>query len=89
MGRFHAEYLSQRKVERCELTAIATSDPAKAAKYSGVRLFNSPEALIDSGSVDAVVIATPHYSHTSLGIRAFGRGLHVMVEKPISVHVAD
>lgn len=89
MGRFHADYLTQKKVERCELTAIATSDPAKAAKYSGVRLFNSPEALIDSGSVDAVVIATPHYSHTSLGIRAFGRGLHVMVEKPISVHVAD
>jgi predicted dehydrogenase len=89
MGRFHADYLSQRKVERCVLTAIATSDPAKAAKYSGVQLFNSPEALIDSGSVDAVVIATPHYSHTSLGIRAFARGLHVMVEKPISVHVAD
>ncbi|MDB6037496.1 MAG: oxidoreductase [Verrucomicrobiales bacterium] len=89
MGRFHADYLSQKKVERCELTAIATSDAAKAAKYSGARLFNSPEALIDSGSVDAVVIATPHYSHTSLGIRAFGRGLHVMVEKPISVHVAD
>jgi predicted dehydrogenase len=89
MGRFHADYLFQKKVERCELTAIATSDPAKAAKYPGVRLFNSPEALIDSGGVDAVIIATPHYSHTTLGVRAFERGLHVMVEKPISVHVAD
>jgi len=89
MGRFHADYLSQKKVDRCELTSIATSDPAKAAKYPGVRLFNSPEALIDSGSVDAVVIATPHYSHTTLGVRALERGLHVMVEKPISVHVAD
>ncbi len=89
MGRFHADYLSQKGVNHCELTAIATSNPEKAAKYPGVRLFDAPEALIDSGSVDAVVIATPHYSHTTLGIRAFERELHVMVEKPISAHVAD
>jgi predicted dehydrogenase len=39
--------------------------------------------------VDAVLICTPHYSHTTLGILALENGLHVMVEKPISVHKAD
>jgi predicted dehydrogenase len=39
--------------------------------------------------VDAVIIATPHYQHTTLGIAALKQGLHVMVEKPISAHKAD
>ena len=42
-----------------------------------------------SGEVDAVIIATPHYQHTTLGIAALEAGLHVMVEKPISAHKAD
>jgi len=36
-----------------------------------------------------VLIATPHFQHTSLGIQALQAGLHVLVEKPISVHKAD
>src|SRR6516162_307362 len=47
------------------------------------------EDLIRSGLVDAVIIATPHYQHTTLGIVALNQGLHVMVEKPISAHKAD
>jgi predicted dehydrogenase len=31
----------------------------------------------------------PHYDHTTLGIAALEAGLHVLVEKPISVHKAD
>ncbi|MGN6385588.1 MAG: Gfo/Idh/MocA family protein [Verrucomicrobiota bacterium] len=89
MGKYHANYLSEGKVNRCELTALASSDPAKMEKFKGVKAFDSGEKLIDSGVVDAVLIATPHYSHTTLGIRAFEKGLHVIVEKPISVHKAD
>jgi predicted dehydrogenase len=35
------------------------------------------------------LICTPHYSHTTIGIEAFKAGLHVLMEKPISVHMAD
>jgi predicted dehydrogenase len=45
--------------------------------------------MIRSGEVDAVLIATPHYDHTTIGIDALQHGVHVLVEKPISVHVAD
>jgi predicted dehydrogenase len=89
MGKYHVEYLLQGKVPRCELVAIATSDPAKAARYAVPHQFNRGDDLIQSGTVDAVLIATPHYSHTTLGVLAFEHGLHVMVEKPISVHKAD
>ena len=89
MGKYHADYLLQNKVSRCELTAVASSTPSKLEKYKALKTFPSGEELIRSGAVDAVLIATPHYSHTTLGVEAFKAGLHVMVEKPISVHKAD
>jgi len=39
--------------------------------------------------IDAVLIATPHFSHTTLGIAGLEKGLHVLVEKPLSVHKQD
>jgi predicted dehydrogenase len=64
-------------------------DSAQAALIPEVKFFKTPDELIGSGSVDAVLIATPHYSHTPIGIAALKAGLHVMVEKPISVHKLD
>ena len=89
MGKYHAAYLAEGKVPRCELTAVASSTASKLEPYKQLKTFDSGEKLIHSGTVDAVLIATPHYSHTTLGIEAFKAGLHVMVEKPISVHKAD
>jgi len=45
-------------------------------------------AIKDSGA-DAVLIATPHYSHPEIGLEAFSQGLHVLVEKPVGVHALD
>ena len=36
--------------------------------------------------IDAVVIATPHYSHEELAVRAFKNGLHVLCDKPSGVY---
>ena len=89
MGKFHADYLVQNKVPRCTLAAVASSSLEKLVRFPGVQQFSTGEELIASGAVDAVLIATPHYSHTTVGIAAFDAGLHVLVEKPISVHKAD
>src|SRR5207247_9375363 len=89
MGKFHADYLMNKKVARGELTAVSDAFPANLEKYKQFKTFESSEQLIRSGEVDAVIIATPHYLHTSIGIDALQNGLHVMVEKPISVHKAD
>jgi predicted dehydrogenase len=90
IGRYHAEYLLNGKVNRGQLTAVADAlAPLEPWAARGLRTFNDGEALIRSGAVDAVIIATPHYQHTTLGIAALEAGLHVMVEKPISVHKAD
>jgi predicted dehydrogenase len=91
MGKHHAEYVLAEKVARARLTAVASTSPGKLEKYRerGLRVFGTGEELIRSGECDAVVIATPHYQHTTLGMAALEAGLHVMVEKPISAHKAD
>ncbi len=89
IGKFHADYLLAGKVKRCELTAVCSTTPGKLERYRPLAIFDDADKLIRSGAVDAVIIATPHYQHTTLGIAAFEQGLHVMVEKPISAHKAD
>ena len=54
-----------------------------------MKYFADGTELIRSGAVDAVIIATPHFQHTTLGIAALTAGVHAMVEKPISAHKAD
>jgi predicted dehydrogenase len=89
MGQAHAANLLAGKVARCELVAACDAVAANLAKFPQLRGFATPEALFASRSVDAVLIATPHFAHTTLGIAALEAGLHVLVEKPISVHCAD
>lgn len=91
IGNHHADYLLAGKVKRCELAAVAAPSIDKLGAFPkrGVKVFDSGEALIRSGAVDAVIIATPHYQHTTLGMAALQAGLHVMVEKPVSAHKAD
>jgi len=89
IGQHHYGYLTAGKVERAELVAVADAVAAKLETYKPLKTFVDGEELIRSGLVDAVIVATPHYQHTSLGIAALRQGVHVMVEKPISAHKAD
>jgi predicted dehydrogenase len=88
IGKYHADYLSKGRVARCELMAVCDAF-APLDKYKPLQTFTDPEQLFRSGAVDAVIVATPHYQHTTLGIAALQAGLHIMVEKPISAHKAD
>jgi len=88
MGQGHCAYLHQLDVG--ELTAVCDTVPEVArgvGERFNVPYFDNHTALMDSGLVDAVLIATPHYFHPPIGIEAFRRGLHVLTEKPIAVSV--
>jgi predicted dehydrogenase len=47
------------------------------------------DELLGNPDVDAVYIATPHYLHAPLSIRALEAGKHVLVEKPIATRLED
>jgi predicted dehydrogenase len=90
MGSNHARKISE--ISDAQLTAVCDTDKQKAdkiAKELGCKAFYSSTALLDAKCVDAVLVATPHYDHTTIGIEALQKGFHVLVEKPISVHKAD
>ena len=89
MGYTHAQQILAGKINRLELGAVADLDPAKQARVPQVKGFKTADEMMASGLIDAILIATPHYDHTTIGIAALKAGLHVMVEKPISVHRAD
>ncbi|MGF1485388.1 MAG: Gfo/Idh/MocA family protein [Opitutales bacterium] len=89
MGTSHAKSLLANKVPGAELVAVCDYDPERHKRLPEVPAFNSPEALLQARVADAILIATPHFDHTALGIAALEAGCHVLVEKPISVHKAD
>ena len=88
IGKYHADYLAKKKVTRCELVAVCDA-LAPLDAYKPLKTFTDGEALIKSGEVDAVIVATPHFQHTTLGVAALDAGVHAMIEKPISSHKAD
>ena len=89
MGSAHAKNIRDGAVPGLQLTAVADKNPARLQCFDGLARFEDAQALIASGVLDAVLIATPHYSHTPLGIAVLKAGLHLLVEKPISVHKQD
>ena len=80
MGSHHARCVQGGNVPRLRLTAVCDVDPKALAKFADpVRRYADSRELIRSGEVDAVLVATPHYDHTTVGIDALGRGLHLLV----------
>ena len=70
IGKYHADYLSKGKVSRCELTAVCDAfAPLESISPCG---HLATRRTVRSGEVDAVIIATPHYQHTTLGHRRPG-----------------
>ncbi|REK52049.1 MAG: oxidoreductase [Thermobacillus sp.] len=91
MGTSHADVLARGEVEGGVLAAVCDARPERlewAREQYGdqVKGFGDAEQMMASGEIDGVVIATPHYDHPPLAIRAFAHGLHVLIEKPAGVY---
>jgi predicted dehydrogenase len=89
MGKAHLNNIRSGKVPGMRVTAMCESVGTLPAQLEGETPFTDVNAMIKSGKIDAILICTPHFSHTTIGIAALNNGLHVLVEKPISVHKAD
>jgi myo-inositol 2-dehydrogenase/D-chiro-inositol 1-dehydrogenase len=76
-----------------ELAAIADSDAghraAGCAEAKSAREFSDWRAVIDDGSIDAVVICLPNGLHAEAARAAFEAGKDVYLEKPIAISLAD
>ena len=91
MGSYHATNIYEGKIRDAILTAICDVDKkrlkwAKERFENSVEVFENSKDMFKSESIDAVIIATPHYDHPTIAIKAFERNLHVLIEKPAGVY---
>ena len=69
-------------------TSPAVLDRAKSQTGIDAAFADYRDALKHPG-VDAVVIATPNFTHAPIALAAFAAGKHVMCEKPIAMNLAE
>ena len=91
MGSGHACRVADGECPDFVLAAVADINPARkewAEKRLGEKVvfFDNAEQMLDSGLIDACIVATPHYAHPTLAIECMKRSIHVMVEKPAGVY---
>jgi predicted dehydrogenase len=87
MGSGHAKFISEDQNKDFRLSAVCDIDGKRAGEVAGqwhVPSFTDAQAMLDSGLVNAIIIATPHYWHPVLAIRAARAKVHVLCEKPIA-----
>jgi len=95
MGNSHIRDITLGRVPNVELAAVCDilHDRADrlAEQHTIPGFYNHQDLLAKAGELglDAVLVSTPHYDHTPIAINALGAGIHVLVEKPLAVHVKD
>jgi myo-inositol 2-dehydrogenase/D-chiro-inositol 1-dehydrogenase len=92
MGCEHIRNL--REVPGVRLTAIADSDEGsrgwgRLAAGGEVEVYADYRELLARAPVDAVVVATPNFTHYEVLQQVFRTRKHVLVEKPLCTEVAD
>ena len=90
-GGLYAKLIGDGRIDNMTIGAICDIDPAKApaAQRLGVPFFETHQAMINSGTVDAVVTTVPHFQHTEVAIAAIEAGIHTLVEKPAAVTTSE
>ena len=91
MGARHAVNLARGRVSGARLACVCDiSDKARekiAKKLPKVKAYPDYKSMAGAEKLDAVVIATPHYSHVEIAKFFLGKGVAVLTEKPVSVSV--
>ncbi len=84
MGSNHARVIAE--LPGIEFVGVADPDRPQAnfvAETLGCKAVGHLDELIELG-IDAATIAAPTHLHHDLALACIGRGIHVMVEKPIA-----
>ncbi len=86
LGNFHAQKYAA--LEEAELVGVVDSDAARAAEVAaacGCKPFSDYRELI--GRVDAVSVVVPTQFHYQVAKDFLAAGVHVLIEKPITVTI--
>lgn len=79
-------------MENAELAAVCDIDRELADKFAeeyNVPAYYNHKDVLEKAGVDGIIIATPHYDHTTIMIDGMAQGMNVLSEKPIGVTTKD
>jgi predicted dehydrogenase len=88
IGQMHARHLLEGLVPGGELVAVV-SPPGQPVPPEQVLHYGEYETLLQSGGIDAVLVATPSHLHAAMTLQALQAGKHVLVEKPMALHLRE
>lgn len=93
IGTLHCKRIADGITRGVELAAICDNNPDKletAKKQYGesMKYYESVEQAVTSKTFDSMLVATPHYAHPDITIKALEGGLNVLCEKPICVYTS-
>ena len=85
--------LHERSIDPAQFQIVGLADVAPhaqaRAEAHGVPFYTDHRAMFADLQPDVVGIVTPHPFHAPIAMDALEAGAHVLVEKPIAVHVAE
>jgi predicted dehydrogenase len=70
-------------------SSLGWAKVALGERAAGVTEFADSAALAASGLVDAVIVASPNYTHRNVLEPLFDAGLHILCEKPLATTIED
>ena len=88
LGKLHTKLF--KEIDNCDLLGIYDQDPGKAdaaGKEFGVKVFDTREDLFNS--IEAVSVVATTSAHHEIAKSALEKGIHVFVEKPITVKIEE
>ena len=90
-GSMYSKKLLANECPEFTLVAICDRNPvriawAKENLGQEIACFDNAEAMLDSGMIDACIVAVPHYDHPKYAVACMEHGIHVLVEKPAGVY---
>jgi len=84
----HIEAADLPQAELVAVCDIVKERADQAAKTYGCDAYYDHHEMLAKADLDACLIATPHFEHIGITIDSFfEKGIHVLCEKPITVHV--
>ena len=88
MGKIHSRALQELGALAC-VCDVDSERARSASKEYCVAWYSSFDEMISKEALDAVVIATPTNTHMDLALKAVQSGLHVLMEKPLTLSYKD
>ncbi len=90
IGHFHAR--AWKQIEGCELVACWNRTLPREQDFAqehGLRAYDDLASMVRECGVQVASICTPHINHAGVAVALAELGVHIVVEKPLAVSLAD